>query len=852
MHVRRGIALRRIFAAVSILIGAAVSTEAGSYSWTTSGPQPGYIFQIVANSQDSNRLIVTAGFSGPMVFQSSDRGSSWIEQPALLFSGRLTPHPTNGNVVYTIGYSGGASGVLKSVDGGTTWSSAGAGLPASPTISALALSPSDPETLYAIVGGGPGQVYRSTDGAASWALVSSAFPSFYVNDVKVDPQNSAIVYATSYNLDVIKSVDGGATWLATGLGLDTIRIVIDPANPLRVFAGTSGSGVYRSDDGGATWGPANGGIEAGSVRDLALDPFDPDTLWVGTAGTEVTGGLFKTTNAQDWSRVDLGEPVAIGTAIAFDPHDSSRIYAAASLSVVRGEFFQSDDRGVTWTRTEKGLSGYYANAVAAHPTSSEVAYGVSGAKAFRTDSAGADWVLRDDTGSALTCLALDPTGADTLYAGYVFSDFTGDGVLKSVDGGLSWNPTTGALAVQDLRRLAISPSAPDHLLAASYDGLFETQDGGDSWTPTPLLAGDMRAAAFDPADPLILYAGLFSDSQTGFGLFRSPDGGVTWSPPDGIPVEFFRATDIAAPANDPSRVYVTALSGVFRSLDRGLSFAPAVDGLPPMPGIQPLRLAVDPSRVGTLYMLAGLGGGAATDAPEQAPPPNVFRTTSGADSWTPLPGFLPLLGSLELSVSSSGRTLYAATISGIFQFERSYPDVPDADPFWSSVDAAAMNAVTAGCGGGKFCPDDPTLRSTVAVFLLRAKNGVSYAPPPATGTIFGDVPADAAAAPYIEELAREGVTAGCGGGDYCPGAPVRRSEAAVLLLKAEHGGDYAPPPATGLVFSDVPADAFAADWIEQFALEGLTAGCGGGKFCPDAPVSRAQAAAFVVLTFGLS
>jgi S-layer family protein len=74
----------------------------------------------------------------------------------------------------------------------------------------------------------------------------------------------------------------------------------------------------------------------------------------------------------------------------------------------------------------------------------------------------------------------------------------------------------------------------------------------------------------------------------------------------------------------------------------------------------------------------------------------------------------------------------------------------------------------------------------------------------------------------------------------------------LLLLKMEHGSEFVPPPATGLVFGDVPADAFAADWIEQLALEGLTAGCGSGNFCPDAAVSRAQAAAFVMRAFGLS
>jgi hypothetical protein len=323
---------------------------------------------------------------------------------------------------------------------------------------------------------------------------------------------------------------------------------------------------------------------------------------------------------------------------------------------------------------------------------------------------------------------------------------------------------------------------------------------------------------------------------------------MTWQTPDGLPGQAVNNWDLVAPSNDSSRVYLATAAGVYRSLDRGLSFEPAGTGLPPPPAVDPYRLAADPSRAGTLYLLAMLGGAVA----ETAVPANVFRTTSGGDAWSPLPGALPQFGNSDLSVSADGRTIYASTISGTFQFRRSFLDVPDDDVFWSAVDAAAMNGVTAGCGGGNFCPDDIETRAAMAVFLLRGKNGAAYAPPPATGTVFGDVPLDLPSAPYIEELFHEGVTAGCGSGDYCPDSPLTRAEASVLLLKMEHGPDYEPPPATGTVFADVPADAFAAAWIEQLALEGITAGCGGGDFCPDAAVSRAQAAAFVVHTFGLS
>jgi len=73
---------------------------------------------------------------------------------------------------------------------------------------------------------------------------------------------------------------------------------------------------------------------------------------------------------------------------------------------------------------------------------------------------------------------------------------------------------------------------------------------------------------------------------------------------------------------------------------------------------------------------------------------------------------------------------------------------------------------------------------------------------------------------------------------------------AVFLLRAKHGSGYSPPAATG-VFSDVPLSYWAVHWIEQLAAEGITAGCGGGNYCPENQVTRDQMAVFLVRTFGL-
>jgi hypothetical protein len=138
----------------------------------------------------------------------------------------------------------------------------------------------------------------------------------------------------------------------------------------------------------------------------------------------------------------------------------------------------------------------------------------------------------------------------------------------------------------------------------------------------------------------------------------------------------------------------------------------------------------------------------------------------------------------------------------------------------------------------------------MAVFLERGMNGSSYTPPPATGTVFADVPTSYWAAAWIEQLAADGITAGCGAGNYCPESAVTRAQMAVFLLRAKNGAGYNPPAASG-VFSDVPTEHWAAAWIEQLAAEGITSGCGNGNYCPENPVTRAQMAVFLVRAFNL-
>jgi len=174
-----------------------------------------------------------------------------------------------------------------------------------------------------------------------------------------------------------------------------------------------------------------------------------------------------------------------------------------------------------------------------------------------------------------------------------------------------------------------------------------------------------------------------------------------------------------------------------------------------------------------------------------------------------------------------------------------FTDVPKSYWAYESIEILVANSITSGCGNEKYCPESSVTRAQMAIFLERGINGGDYSPPPATGTLFNDVPLGSFAAAWIEQLFKDGITSGCGNRNYCPDANITRAQMAVFLLRAKYGSTYTPPPATGTMFNDVNAGSFAAAWIEQLAKEGITGGCGGGNYCPNASVTRAQMAAFL-------
>ena len=197
-------------------------------------------------------------------------------------------------------------------------------------------------------------------------------------------------------------------------------------------------------------------------------------------------------------------------------------------------------------------------------------------------------------------------------------------------------------------------------------------------------------------------------------------------------------------------------------------------------------------------------------------------------------------------------TAFSAPGCGIAASQLAVPvdfyDVPPGHPFHADIVKIAQAQVTAGCGGGNYCPADLVTRAQMSVFLLKGEHGSSWIPDEVGDYWFTDVPPGSFAADWINYLASQSITGGCGTGIYCPGNPVTRAQMAVFILKTQ--GQYYPPYVPQ-IFEDVPPGAFAYDFINDIYNQGVTGGCSvvPKLYCPDNLVTRGQMAVFIDRAF---
>lgn len=301
-----------------------------------------------------------------------------------------------------------------------------------------------------------------------------------------------------------------------------------------------------------------------------------------------------------------GGPVS---TLAFDAGSAPRVYAGTPS----GGVFRSEDGGVTWISTSKGLGTRFGfepvSFLAADPRRPQNVYAATlGSGVYKTVDGGRNW-MKVSNGLPLTpvvfpvwSLHVDPRAGRTVYAG------TQHGVYRTTNGGGTWALRSKGMPLGNIRSLAATPDGRTLYAGLARFGVYRSDNGGAGWFPRRNgfpAETTVFALAVDPRTPRILLAG------TNRGLFRSTDAGKFWRKVEEAPV-------VALTFDSAARRFLAATAaGVVVSDDGGATWQPA-DEQPSDPSISALAAKGNTVLAGTASTFR-LGG--------------VFRSSDGGETW---------------------------------------------------------------------------------------------------------------------------------------------------------------------------------------------------------------------------
>ena len=270
----------------------------------------------------------------------------------------IVPHPTDNRILYLVGnYK-----IFKTVDGGASWDTLKTGFLVETghlaPIKDMAISPSNPDVLYAIWVPIEPRIFKSTDGGSTWFRIGQGYSNFdsdaILNTIAVDPDSCHIVYLGLGGFspgEFLKSEDGGQTWYMTWYGPGVLSIAIDPITPNILYAGPQMSGpVRKSYDRGESWVNTGFYTASGGVLLIRIDPFNAHKIYL----VAIHQGLFVSVDSgATWSKSDLSKIITSGyfyIDLLFDPVRRGLSYMAAN-----GKVYQSANQAESWSELSSGL-----------------------------------------------------------------------------------------------------------------------------------------------------------------------------------------------------------------------------------------------------------------------------------------------------------------------------------------------------------------------------------------------------------------------------------------------------------------------------------------------------------------
>lgn len=673
-----------------------VSTSA---TWTSLGPQPTLCSSDVCADVSLNNSV-----------------SNYMST-----SGRVTAvaiDPTNPNTVYAGGAFG---GIWKSTDAGNTWTALTDGQ-ASLAIGSLAIDPNNHNTIYVGTGeaNNAGDSYygagilKSTDGGNSWTNIQGPFLSGpsgaqHIGAIAVSPASSSIVLAGA-DSGVYRSTDGGNTWTLILSNAAGTSIVFDPINTSTVYAalgdnyGSSSNGVYKSTDGGATWNQLTGSGTAslptrGVGRiDIGIAPSTPTTLYVVIQSTlHLSGanpsagllGVWKTTDGGNtWNQLTATLPQDTSSGNPFCGFNGQCDYDLVirvhpknpNVVLVGGVTLALSTDGQTFHNLPLELAPGNNELYAVHVDQHGMAFSGDGSIMYLGNDGGMWSAPGADiqNGGTVHFSNLNQTLSLTqFYPQLSLFPGTGNNVLAGTqDNGFQlessgvWNNISGG----DGGYTAVDSSFP-----SLFYGVFPSASAGftiwrgfnlpnmSSYPYNETQAGYgidpndrtefISPLEMDPHAPQLLYYGTYRvyQSKNSAGLWLPISGDLTGGSTND------EVTVITVSAADSNTVWAGTSNGKVWMTSNALSASPSWTNLTPsLPNRYVTGIATDPGNPSIAYVsLSGIPG-------QQDLQGHVFMTTDSGASWTDISGNLPNTPVNWLVVDPDvPSTIYAATDIGV-------------------------------------------------------------------------------------------------------------------------------------------------------------------------------------------